>query len=152
MDNETEQTELLAPELMLDDGEDSQSPVIRLDQFADPTILTHTMAAPPQPDIRRLVVIHGEDGPIRHPLHKPEMTIGRSRHADIELHGRYISRVHALIRIREDASAVIEDIGSKNGLLVNGEYRDCHTLADGDSVLIGQIELEYREIQPRDAV
>ena len=149
MDNKTEQTELLAPELMLIDEDDGHSPVIKLERFPDPAILGLGVASPSKHPIKRLLVIHGEGALIRYPLNKPEITIGRSTDADIEIHGRYVSRIHALIRLLEDSSTVIEDVGSKNGLLINGEYCDYHTLQHGDSVLIAQVLLEYQEVATR---
>jgi septal ring factor EnvC (AmiA/AmiB activator) len=85
---------------------------------------------------RELIAI---DGAIRrsYALHDGEMTIGRSRESDIRIASPLISRVHARICMH-DSAAIIEDLGSKNGVLVN-DTRVVHQTAlhDGDVISLG---------------
>ena len=93
-------------------------------------------------------IVSEEDGsakPVRYPLAKKELTIGRSRDNDIWINSKYISRVHA--RIRCDGSRVtIEDAGSKNGFLVNSMPVTSHTLANGDELEIGESKFKYLDL------
>lgn len=93
-------------------------------------------------------IVSEEDGsaePVRYPLAKKELTIGRSRDNDIRINSRYISRVHA--RIRCDGSRVtIEDAGSKNGFLVNSMPVTSHTLTNGDELEIGESKFKYLDL------
>jgi len=87
----------------------------------------------------------GSAEPVRYPLAKQDLTIGRSRENDIRINSKYISRVHA--RIRCDGSRVtIEDVGSKNGFLVNSMPVTSHTLADGDELEIGERKFKYLDL------
>jgi hypothetical protein len=88
-----------------------------------------------------LVVLTGRTAGTRHPL-GGEQTIGRGRAASIVVPDPHASRVHARLRIGA-AGAVIEDLGSKNGVRVNGvriDRRPC-PLRPGDEVRIGETAL-----------
>ncbi len=84
---------------------------------------------------RKLVVSIGGEA-IDYPLVKSRMTIGRSRGADIRIASHFVSRVHARISTSGEAT-IIEDAGSKNGLLVNSEPIRRRVLRDGDIVSLG---------------
>ena len=64
------------------------------------------------------------------------MTIGRGHSSDIRIASHYVSRVHAKIRTNGIAT-IIEDAGSKNGLLVNSERVQRRVLHHGDVVSLG---------------
>lgn len=78
------------------------------------------------------------------PIHTGSNIIGRSDDCDIKLLEKTVSTPHADIRTRIQKKsgqviANIKDLGSKNGIEVNGEelcYED-HDLKDGDKILIG---------------
>ncbi len=59
--------------------------------------------------------------------------IGRSDECDIAIKSNAISRVHAIIN-----DGAIEDQGSKNGVLVNGEKITKKKLSDDDMITIGE--------------
>jgi hypothetical protein len=84
---------------------------------------------------RKLVaMIGGED--MDYPLSKVEMTIGRGRGCDIRIPSHFVSRTHAKVSTNGIAT-VIEDAGSKNGVLVNSEHVSRRVLRDGDIVSLG---------------
>ena len=70
--------------------------------------------------------------------------MGRSLTADIVLTDEAVSRAHATFRA-DGQTLVVEDLGSSNGTLVNGEPIDspCR-LAPGDFVTVGSTELEVQ--------
>ena len=70
------------------------------------------------------------------------MTIGRGKGNDIRLRHHFISRNHAQILTDADGS-IIEDLGSKNGILVNAEPVNRRRLRDGDLVDIGEIQFKF---------
>jgi len=78
----------------------------------------------------------------RIPLLGREVTIGRSRRSNIRLRSKYISRIHARIKV-EGEHAIIEDAGSTNGFLVNSVETKLHELTHGDTLEIGDCKLRY---------
>src|SRR5690606_22861762 len=95
---------------------------------------------------RKLVAyVSGES--IDYPLTKTEMTIGRGKHTDIRIASHFISRIHATIKTQGKAT-VIEDAGSKNGILVNSARVERCELRDGDVVSLGG-ELDLRFVDAR---
>ena len=78
----------------------------------------------------------------RYPILSKEATIGRSSKNDILLDSKYVSRVHAIIKIK-GSRVIIEDAGSRNGLRVNSVNSRRHTLKNGDRLSIGSEELRY---------
>ncbi len=83
-----------------------------------------------------LLWLDGEEIQGRWSLAKPAMTIGRSEDNDIVIDDRWVSRHHARIRT-EGSQYIVEDLGSKNGTLVNGQLIErSRELADGDEIQI----------------
>ncbi|MBI4366686.1 MAG: diguanylate cyclase [Deltaproteobacteria bacterium] len=77
-------------------------------------------------------------GPLVGKLHLLEdgvTVIGRSNDVTIPINDSRISRRHVQIRV-ENASGVLEDLGSTNGTFVNGCRVSTHALADGDKIQI----------------
>jgi pSer/pThr/pTyr-binding forkhead associated (FHA) protein len=60
-----------------------------------------------------------------------------------------VSRHHALVLVGP-REAVIEDLNSTNGVLVNGRKVSRQQLNDGDAVTIGEIQFRYfaRPVHP----
>ncbi|HJR70202.1 MAG TPA: FHA domain-containing protein, partial [Gammaproteobacteria bacterium] len=84
---------------------------------------------------RKLVVtIHGQS--FDYPISKKHMTIGRSHSNDIRIASHFVSRVHATVSTN-GAATIIEDAGSRNGVLVNSERVRRRVLHDGDVVTVG---------------
>jgi sigma-B regulation protein RsbU (phosphoserine phosphatase) len=70
--------------------------------------------------------------------------IGRDRSCDIFVDDPSTSRRHARFTPTPEGY-VIEDLGSKNGLLVNGEPRVSHLMQHLDTIAIGSVEVECRD-------
>jgi DNA-binding response OmpR family regulator len=88
--------------------------------------------------IRDALLILTQDGKAQGnwPLNKEATTIGRWEDNDVVIADRWISRHHAEIR-REGTRYVLHDLGSKNGLYVNGQrWTRPLALEDGDQIQI----------------
>ena len=76
------------------------------------------------------------------PLSKERTTIGRKAHNDIQIDNLAVSGEHAVIvTILNDS--FMEDLGSTNGTLVNGEPVIEKELTDGDMIAIGQNTMRF---------
>ena len=82
-----------------------------------------------------------------------EVTVGRGSPRGLARHGKTatisipdheISRKHLVVR-RQPAGWEVADLGSKNGILVNGEQVRTTTLTDGDLIEAGGTLLMFRE-------
>ena len=75
------------------------------------------------------------------PIVREEITIGRQDGNTIKLTERNVSRRHARL-IKENGSLVIEDLGSYNGVRVNGDRITGPTkVKEGDLIEIGDYDL-----------
>ena len=73
-----------------------------------------------------------------------EYRLGREKDCELVLKHWSISRKHALIQ-RDGDGVTVRDLGSKNGVLVNGEKVDENRrLRDGDVVAVGHTEVRFR--------
>ena len=71
-----------------------------------------------------------------------ELTIGRGGGCGIVLDDGFVSQVHARLYLR-DGNAYVEDLGSRNGTLVNGQaLQGALQLRRGDRIQFGQTTLE----------
>ncbi|MET0694125.1 MAG: DUF3662 and FHA domain-containing protein [Propionibacteriaceae bacterium] len=81
---------------------------------------------------------------MRHPLRPPGLVIGRGTEADLRINDPGISRRHAEIRVN-GAGAVLEvdivDLGSTNGIIVNGNRVRHSTLQAGSRIEIGSTRM-----------
>ena len=78
-------------------------------------------------------------------LSKQDTTIGRSRESDVQINDQFVSRVHARV-LSYTSGTIIEDMGSKNGILVNSEPVTRRALKHGDIVSLGgKLDLRYVE-------
>lgn len=74
---------------------------------------------------------------------KASLTIGRLPECDLVLDDAGASRQHARIS-RTESGFVVTDLGSTNGTLVNGRSIQEHVLEDGDTITIGETDLQFR--------
>jgi hypothetical protein len=102
--------------------------------------------------VRRAGVVLEVSGQ-RHPLVPPGLLIGRGTEADLRINDPGVSRRHAEIRVAPgaDAPAVsIVDLGSTNGMLVNGSRVQQATLDHGSTVKIGNTTMTVRFVGARE--
>jgi len=77
------------------------------------------------------------------PLVRDEYTIGRREGHAIRLTERNVSRDHAKIRKDPADGYLIEDLGSYNGVFINGHrLAEAQKLQSGDLILIGDFRIE----------
>ncbi len=73
----------------------------------------------------------------------PEVILGRSPECHITIEDPLVSRRHARIKLGND-HAVVEDLGSRNGVRVNGKRIESpNPLDNGDRIRIGTQELVF---------
>jgi predicted component of type VI protein secretion system len=82
-------------------------------------------------------------------LDKPILLVGRHEECDIQLNSRKISRKHCVIAQVEEA-LVIRDLGSTNGVRVNGVRVEDGTLRTGDELMIGNFRYKVHVDQRRE--
>jgi hypothetical protein len=70
------------------------------------------------------------------------VVIGRSRDCDVTLDDPNVSRRHAELR-REGSAWVVSDLGSTNGVKVNGRRVNDHPLTPGDDITLGLEHLTF---------
>ena len=91
-----------------------------------------------------LIITLADGRKLRHPLGTLPAVIGRDAGCDIPIDDPSASRRHARFS-PTPAGYLVEDLGSKNGTLVNDKPHASHLLKDGDRVLIGSAMALYRE-------
>ena len=92
-----------------------------------------------------LVVERGVDDFSVIPLDKPVSVLGKSSSSTIVFDNPFVSRSHALISL-QGVHFEIEDLGSKNGTLINGNRLSGgrHRLRFGDRIELGQGQVVLR--------
>ncbi|MDH3727494.1 MAG: FHA domain-containing protein [Myxococcales bacterium] len=104
----------------------------------------------------KLVISDDEGQTTVVPLLRDQITIGRQEGNTIRLTERNVSRNHARL-VRSEGSYIVEDLGSYNGVRVNGQRVDAAAeLSSGDQLGIGDYELALQSdaavVAPRPAV
>ncbi len=69
--------------------------------------------------------------------------IGRLAQSDIQLPSPDVSRRHAQVTVGPDG-CFIADLGSENGVSLNGRLVENHRLEDGDVLVLGKQRLVFR--------
>jgi hypothetical protein len=83
-------------------------------------------------------IIKGPSGVEKsYPMRQLAVTIGRSDHCDIAVKDSSMSGRHAEIR-KSDGEIKVRDLGSANGIFLNGERIEEAELFDGDVLRLGQ--------------
>jgi FHA domain/Protein of unknown function (DUF3662) len=80
----------------------------------------------------------------RHPLQPPGLVIGRGSEADLRINDPGISRRHAEIRVKPAGQGLqidIVDLGSTNGIMVNGRKVQRAVLQEGSRIEIGSTRM-----------
>src|SRR3954471_9024101 len=91
-----------------------------------------------------LTQTEGPGGSLRLVLDKNTLTMGRSESSDLVLDSDNVSRAHARLT-RLDEEFTIEDLGSRNGIFLNGLAVHAAVLRDGDEVHVGDFVFNYDE-------
>jgi FhaA, N-terminal domain/FHA domain len=99
-------------------------------------------ATPEELGVEPEVVTLDADGK-QHRIDKGSVVIGRSKDCDIRLADPNVSRRHAELR-QEGAAYWILDLGSTNGLTVNGRRQQRAQLKNDDRITVGSTELVFR--------
>lgn len=68
-------------------------------------------------------------------------TIGRAAGADFIVDAALVSRVHCRVTALAGGELEVRDLGSTNGTFVNGNRIETATLASGDTLRVGRVEL-----------
>lgn len=100
-----------------------------------------TSRGPEQPGTPGSLVL--EVNGTRHPLQPPGLVIGRGTEADLRINDPGISRRHAEIRVGQDGPGTIDivDLGSTNGITVNGHKVRHAVLGEGSRIEIGSTRM-----------
>ncbi len=102
-------------------------------------------APPPEPRARGRHADGRRDESTR--SRRASVVLGRSREADVRVADVNVSRRHAEVR-QEGAGYWIVDLGSTNGLEVNGKRVDRARLRDGDRITLGATEVVFGRSLP----
>jgi hypothetical protein len=97
-------------------------------------------AAPGADLSAELIRLDGER-PVTHTLSR-RTRIGRAAGCEMQIESSSVSRHHALLLLGS-REAIIEDLNSTNGVIVNGHKVTRHLLSDGDAVTIGEVQFRF---------
>ena len=81
----------------------------------------------------------------RHQISRPTMVLGRSTDADVRIDDPGVSRRHC--EIRTGTPSTIQDLGSTNGIVVDGQHTTRATLRDGSRIVVGSTTVIYRQAE-----
>jgi len=130
-----------------DGSEEMISPVL---VFPEEYAATAATSGEQKTPASRMLVLLDAERPIKYPLFKEVMTIGRADIADIKIENGYLSRLHARIVTTAD-TVTIEDAESKNGIRVNAKVTPRHALRHGDVIDLGRLRFRYIDTSAEDA-
>jgi Protein of unknown function (DUF3662)/FHA domain len=80
---------------------------------------------------------------VRHPLSRPVTSLGRGTDVDLRVDDPSVSRRHA--EIRTGAPSFISDLGSTNGIEVDGQHVRQAQLHDGSVIHLGSTTIVFRQ-------
>ncbi len=127
-------------DIVFDEREDLSTGRFRVRSSALSTVTPAVERAASDTAVRRAQVLLEVNG-TRHPLDPPGIVIGRGTEADLRIDDPGVSRRHLEIQVRGSGlagmSVVAVDLGSTNGMLVDGRKVQRGELHDGGTVKIG---------------
>ncbi|MFF0751238.1 FhaA domain-containing protein [Streptomyces sp. NPDC004267] len=109
-----------------------------------PAMPAHRPSAPTSGgggQVRRWIEINGN----RHQISRPTLVLGRSTDADVRIDDPGVSRRHC--EIRTGTPSTIQDLGSTNGIVVDGQHTTRATLRDGSRIVVGSTTIVYRQAE-----
>jgi hypothetical protein len=90
----------------------------------------------------------------RHPLQPPGLVVGRGTEADLRINDPGVSRRHVEFTVHENSSGgvriSVQDLGSTNGMLVDGHRVTSTGLQDGSEVKVGRTTMTVRVEEDED--
>ncbi|MFF1543075.1 FhaA domain-containing protein [Streptomyces sp. NPDC058291] len=98
-------------------------------------------AAQPGSRTRHWIEINGT----RHQISRATLVLGRSTEADVRIDDPGVSRRHC--EIRTGSPSTIQDLGSTNGIVVDGQHTTRATLRDGSRIVVGSTTIIYRQAE-----
>ncbi|MFD5569844.1 FhaA domain-containing protein [Streptomyces cadmiisoli] len=81
----------------------------------------------------------------RHQISGATLVMGRSTEADVRIDDPGVSRRHC--EIRTGTPSTIQDLGSTNGIVVDGQHTTRATLRDGSRIVVGSTTVIYRQAE-----
>ncbi|MER5858882.1 FhaA domain-containing protein [Streptomyces sp. NPDC059688] len=81
----------------------------------------------------------------RHQISRATLVLGRSTEADVRIDDPGVSRKHC--EIRTGTPSTIQDLGSTNGIVVDGQHTTRATLRDGSRIVVGSTTIIYRQAE-----
>lgn len=95
----------------------------------------------------KLTIVDGKDSGKNIEITKDEILAGRSLDNDFVISDISVSRKHFKIK-KEGERFVISDMGSGNGIKVNGSKTASTTLSDGDIISVGARQIKFEILNP----
>ena len=95
----------------------------------------------------KLTIVDGKDSGKNIEITKDEILAGRSLDNDFVISDISVSRKHFKIK-KEGERFVISDMGSGNGIKVNGSKTTSTTLSDGDIISVGARQIKFEILNP----
>ncbi|SHL62315.1 FhaA domain-containing protein [Actinacidiphila paucisporea] len=81
----------------------------------------------------------------RHQITRGTLVLGRSTEADVRVDDPGVSRKHCEIRV--GTPSLVQDLGSTNGIVVDGQHTQRATLRDGSRIVVGSTTIVYRQAE-----
>ncbi|WP_120339347.1 FtsK/SpoIIIE domain-containing protein [Cryobacterium soli] len=108
--------------------------------LADAGVLYQAPSTLTQPPVAQLRVLTGPDAGTDFPLAPGSLVLGRDPGCDIVLHDSLVSKKHARLEIGETVEVI--DLGSANGVVVDGGIVGRLRIAKTERLLLGDSEVE----------
>ena len=93
----------------------------------------------------QLVIAEGKEAGREFVFDQGSVVIGRTPECDVILYEAGVSRRHARI-FEEGEGFSVEDLGSANGTIVNGEKVAKQPLRDGDAITMGPVRFTFSAV------
>jgi hypothetical protein len=134
--------------ISFDRTDDLSTGRFRVSSAAMAPVVSAPESHPADPEVRRSSLVLEVNG-AHYPLQARALVIGRGSEADLRIDDPGVSRRHAEVRLDAQQGwpqASIVDLGSTNGLLVDGRRVESAVLHDGATVTIGNTTITLRDL------
>jgi pSer/pThr/pTyr-binding forkhead associated (FHA) protein len=92
-----------------------------------------------------LEMITGPGAPKTYELFHDEVVVGRAIDADIPINSTDLSRKHIALKRSANGQHTVVDLGSRNGVYLNGVKVHAALLHDGDNLQLGTVVFIFHE-------